>query len=171
MRRMRFLSCLIVLVLACVPCYSAARKAEREETPAEKRARLRALWPKPAEVERAAKNVKWQVENSCYCRYKGKTAQFVPADISDISDAERRRGMILGKLITEGPSPDNLPPGTYYVFVRYENDQWQAFFTEKYECVAKSTEVKSDMGNKHKPYFDPEKGNTVIRYWHLSIAW
>lgn len=172
MVRMRnFLPWLAVLVLACVPCFSAARKPEREETPAEKRARLRALWPKPAEVERAARNLKFQVENSCFCRYKGKTAQFVPADISDIDDDVRRRGMILGKLINEGPSADNLPPGTYYVFVRYENDQWQAFFTEKYEPVAKSTEVRSGLDNKHKPHFDAEKDNTVIRYWRLGIAW
>jgi hypothetical protein len=132
-------------------------------------ARRTADWPKPAAVEKAVESVKYQTEHKVVAKYKGHPVTFVPCDISDIPEATRQRGMILGKLVSEGPSADKLPAGTYLVYVQRRNDQWQAFFCDKYEPVAMSTEVKADMGNEHKPSFAVD--NTTIRYWHMRIAW
>lgn len=126
-------------------------------------------WPSANVVAKAAANVKYQSDHTATAKFRGHEVKFVPSDISDISDAGREKGMIIGKLTTTWPSADKLPTGSYQVFVRKYNDTWQAFFCQQDEPMAKSTEVKSDLDDDHKPSFD--KDNTTIRYWRLRVAY
>lgn len=132
-------------------------------------ARSREQPPTAAQIEKASELVKYRADATAKAKYKGHEMTFVPCDISDIGDAAREKGMIVGKLVTTWPSPDKLPVGTYLVFVRKHNDQWEAYFCQKHQPIAKSTEVKSGLDDKHHPDFEVD--NTTIRYWRLRIAY
>jgi hypothetical protein len=125
-------------------------------------------WPKPAAIEKAVERVEYLIDHAARAKYRGRDVTFIPCDLVDINDETRERGMIVGKLISEGPSADRLPEGTYQIYVRKRNDQWEAYFCQKYDPVAQSTEVKW-MQNRHWPSFEVD--NTTIHYWRLRIAW
>jgi len=149
--------CVAVLVLGLTaPAFSAAAR------------RIHAGWPSRAVIQKAEARINYQNDRTIRGKYRGREVTFVPCDISEISDSARRQGMILGKLVLGGASPDKLPAGTYTVFAWVRNNTWEAYFVQGSEPVAKSTETKSDLDNEHKPSF--EKDTTTIRYWRLRVA-
>lgn len=125
-------------------------------------------WPSSHRVARAAEQAKYQTDHTITAKYLGHEMKFIPADVSDITEVHER-GFIIGKLTTTWTSADQLPEGTYHVFVHKANGEWQAFFCLDHEPIAKSREVNSGMDSELKPSF--EKDNTAIRYWKLRMAY
>lgn len=157
---MRRLICasVAVLLLMSLPAMAAAKKKSPK-----------AGWATPAAVEKAAENVKYLADRQVQAKYRGRLMTFIPADLSDISDEQKYKGFIIGKLISEGVSADKLPAGQYMVYVRKPGPAWEAYFTQKHEPVAKSTEVRPGDEDFKTPDFTID--NTTFRYWKLRIAY
>ena len=156
MRRMICMS-VALLVLASISAGAAQKKNPKAD------------WPKPAAIEKANEDVKYLTNRQVQAKYRGRLMTFIPADVSGISDEQKYKGFIIGKLISEGVSADKLPAGQYTVYVRKPGPAWEAYFTQKNEPVAKSTEVRPGDEDFRTPDFTID--NTTFRYWKLRIAY
>ncbi len=163
---MRYTLLCLFLVIAAQGAFSAQAK---DETLAEKRARLREKWPADKIVERALSQVRYDTANTIEREFRGETVRFIPANFNHIDEEAQKKGMILGKLQSETESKDGLPAGTYAVFIRKEDASWEVYFTQGGTCVAKSKNVLQNQTVVEKPKF--QDAGTAIHHGQWIFDW